>query len=168
MLGELKVRQELPSYLNIIRGDDDEENFDINNEMESRKRIPHAEWLDDPSAWNEKQFIEETSELLFQLYGNSCLTDRHLLGVLAGEISMYIKCLEGIKKDEIVATFNNGKTTGANPYISVKNETITKILALMNQLGLSPKDRLKNGVSEPTVESKKLAYLMRGPSPRKY
>ena len=62
----------------------------------------------------------------------------------------------------MAATFNNGKTTGANPYISVKNETITKILALMNQLGLSPKDRLKNGVSEPTVESKKLAKLMLG------
>lgn len=162
------MRQELPSYLNIIRGDDDDEDFDISSDMESKKRIPHAEWLDDPLAWNEKDFIKETSELLFQLYGNSCLTDRHLLGVLANEIGTYIRCLEGIKKDEIVATFNNGKTTGANPYISVKNETITKILALMNQLGLSPKDRLKNGVSEPTVESKKLAYLMRGPSPRKY
>ncbi len=169
MLGELKMRQELPSYLNIIRGDEDEdEDFDVSSDMESKKRIPYAEWLDDPLVWNEKQFIEETSELLFQLYGNSCLTDRHLLGVLAGEISMYIRCLEAIKKNEIVATFNNGKTTGANPYISVKNETITKILALMNQLGLSPKDRLKNGVSEPTVESKKLAYLMRGPSSRKY
>ena len=162
------MRQELPAYLNIIRGDDDDEDFDISSDLESKKRIPYAEWLNDPLVWNEKQFIEETSELLFQLYGNSCLTDRHLLGVLAGEISIYIKCLEGIKKDEIVATFNNGKTTGANPYISVKNETITKILALMNQLGLSPKDRLKNGVSEPTVESKKFAYLMRGPSPRKY
>jgi phage terminase small subunit len=163
------MRQELPSYLNIIRGDEDEdEDFDVSSDMESKKRIPYAEWLDDPLVWNEKQFIEETSELLFQLYGNSCLTDRHLLGVLAGEISMYIRCLEAIKKNEIVATFNNGKTTGANPYISVKNETITKILALMNQLGLSPKDRLKNGVSEPTVESKKLAYLMRGPSSRKY
>lgn len=38
----------------------------------------------------------------------------------------------------------------------------------MNQLGLSPKDRLKNGVREPTAESKELDYLMRGPSPRKY
>lgn len=160
------MKQELPSYLNIIRGDD--KDFDINSDMESKKRIPHAEWLDDPDAWNPKDFIKETSELLFQLYGNSCFTDRHLLGVLANEIGTYIKCLEGIKKDEIVATFNNGKTTGANPYISVKNETITKILALMNQLGLSPKDRLKNGVSEPTAESKKFAYLLRGPSPRKY
>lgn len=162
------MRQELPSYLNIIRGEDDDEDFDVSSEMESKKRIPYAEWLDDPSGWNAKDFIKETSELLFQLYGNSCFTDRHLLGVLANEIGTYIYCLEGIKKNEIVATFNNGKTTGANPYISVKNETITKILALMNQLGLTPKDRLKNGVSEPTVESKKLAYLMRGPSPQKY
>ena len=102
------------------------------------------------------------SKLLFQLYGNSCFIDRHLLGVLASEIGTYIKCLEGIKKDEIVATFNNGKTTGANPYITIKNDTITKILALMNQLGLSPKDRLKNGVREPTAESSSIAKLMRG------
>lgn len=156
------MRQELPSYLNIIRGDDDDEDFDISSDMESKKRIPHAEWLDDPLAWNERDFIKETSELLFQLYGNSCFIDRHLLGVLASEIGTYIKCLEGIKKDEIVATFNNGKTTGANPYVSIKNETITKILALMNQLGLSPKDRLKNGVREPTAASNKLAKLMLG------
>ena len=161
------MKQELPSNLHIIRGAD-EEYFDIASDIESKKRIPHAEWLDDPSAWNEKDFIKETSELLFQLYGNSCFIDRHLLGLLASEISMYIQCLEGIKKDEIVATFNNGKTTGANPYISIKNDTITKILALMNQFGLSPKERLKNGVSEPTAESKNLANLMRWPLPQKY
>ena len=160
------MRPELPSYLNIIHSDD--EDFDISSDLENEKRIPHAEWLDDPSAWNESAYIKETSELLFQLYGNSCFNDRHLLGLLASEIGIYIKCLEGIKKDEIVATFNNGKTTGANPLITIKNDTITKILALMNQLGLSPKDRLKNGVSEPTAESKRLANFMRGPLPRKY
>lgn len=92
MQGKLIMKQELPSYLNIIRGDD--KDFDINSDMESKKRIPHAEWLDDPDAWNPKDFIKETSELLFQLYGNSCFTDRHLLGVLANEIGTYIKCLE--------------------------------------------------------------------------
>ena len=153
---------ELPSNLHIIRGNKDEEELDAISAMEMKKRIPHAEWLDDPNAWNEAAFIKETSELLFQLYGNSCFIDRHLLGVLASEIGTYIKCLEGIKKDEIVATFNNGKTTGANPYVSIKNDTITKILALMNQLGLSPKDRLKNGVREPTAESSSIAKLMRG------
>ena len=157
------MRQELPSNLHIIRSSDkDEEELDTINAMEMKKRIPYAEWLDDPNAWNEKDFIKETSELLFQLYGNSCFIDRHLLGVLASEIGTYIKCLEGIKKDEIVATFNNGKTTGANPYVSIKNETITKILALMNQLGLSPKDRLKNGVREPTAKSNSIAKLMLG------
>ena len=80
------MRPELPANLHIIRGDDDDEDFDISSDMESKKRIPHAEWLNDPLAWNEKDFIKETSELLFQLYGNSCLTDRHLLGVLANEI----------------------------------------------------------------------------------
>ena len=159
------MKPKLPSYLNIIHSD--EEDFDISSDLEIEKRIPHAEWLDDPSAWNESAFIKETAELLFQLYGNSCFTDRHLLGLLASEIGIYIKCLEGIKKDEIVATFNNGKTTGANPYITIKNDTITKILALMNQFGLSPKERLKNGVSEPTAESKKLANLMRWPLPQK-
>ena len=160
------MKQELPPNLHIIRGSD-EEDVDISSDIESKKRIPHAEWLDDPTAWNEKEFIKETSELLFQLYGNACFIDRHLLGLLASEIGMYIQCLEGIKKDEIVATFNNGKTTGANPYITIKNDTITKILALMNQFGLSPKERLKNGVSEPPAESKKLANLMRWPLPQK-
>jgi P27 family predicted phage terminase small subunit len=163
MLGEPKMRPELPSNLHIIRSE--EEDLDTDAGFEIKKRIPHAEWLNDPLAWSEDKFINETSELLFQLYGNSCFIDRHLLGLLASEIGIYIKCLQRIKQDELVATFNNGKTTGANPFISIKNDAITKIIALMNQLGLSPKDRMKNGVSEPSVESKKLAYLMRGPQP---
>jgi P27 family predicted phage terminase small subunit len=125
--------------------------------------IPNAEWLENPKKWNEINFIKETADFLVSVYGSISTQDRHLLAMLAVEISQYVECLEGIKKDGIIATFNNGKTPGANPYVSVKNDTITKILAFMNQLGLSPKDRLKNGVKEPTEESEFLRKLMKGP-----
>lgn len=123
----------------------------------------YAEWVEKPELWDQRAFIKETSDFMMNLYGRVSTQDRHLIGMLTIEISQYLKCIEGIKKDGIVATFNNGKTTGANPYVSIKNDCITKIVMLMNQLGLSPKDRMKNGLKEATEESKSIAKLLEGP-----
>ncbi len=148
----------LPSNLHIVYG-----KKRMRPKAKVRAIIPHAEWLDDPDLWNESGFVTETSEHLFKVYGNTCAIDRHLIGTLASEISLYVKCLVAIKKEEVVVEFNNGKTVGANPYVSIKNDAITKIVMLMNQLGMTPRDRLKNKVSEPTAEDEAIAELMLGP-----
>ncbi len=154
------MKRKLPDTLHIV--DEIPENL-IKVKSSPGHSLLHAEWLDSPESWNEKGFIKETSDFLMNVYGSVSTQDRHLIGMLAIEISQYVNCVQGIKRDGIVATFNNGKTTGANPYVSIKNDSLTKIVMLMNQLGLSPKDRLKNGVREPTEESKSIAKLLEGP-----
>jgi phage terminase small subunit len=75
--------------------------------------------------------------------------------MLADQMSMYIRCKKGIKTNGIVTTFNNGKTMGANPYVSVMKDSLNKIVVLMNELGLTPKSQFdrKGTISDTTYGS---------------
>jgi hypothetical protein len=48
-----------------------------------KKRIPKAEWLDNPDGWDKDKFIEETSEFLYTVYGIGNDQDKHTLAMLA-------------------------------------------------------------------------------------
>ena len=139
----------LPAELHIVRGTRGE-NQGVTLPEKIRQRVPEAEWLDDPSLWNEKKFIKETADFLFDTYGIGSAQDRHLLAMLAKHISLYLRCLENIEHEPIIAEFNNGKTMGANPHIGVAKDTMNKIVVLMNELGLTPKGRLSQKVAEPS------------------
>lgn len=125
-----------------------------------KKRIPKAEWVDNPAAWDKNKFIEETSEFLYNVYGIGSDQDKHTLGMLADHIELYVACSRGIKKNGIVTQFNDGKTVGPNPYLSVRNKTMTLIIQLMNELGLTPRSRLSAGKIE---EDSSLAKFLKGP-----
>lgn len=125
-----------------------------------KKRIPKAEWMDNPSAWDKEKFIEETSEFLFEVYGIGSDQDKHTLTMLADHIELYVACCKGIKKNGIVTQFNEGKTIGPNPYISIRNKTMTLIIQLMNELGLTPRSRLSAGKAE---EGGALEKFLKGP-----
>jgi phage terminase small subunit len=125
-----------------------------------KKRIPKAEWVDNPAAWDKDKFIEETSEFLYNVYGIGSDQDKHTLGMLADHIELYVVCTRGIKKGGVVTQFNDGKTVGPNPYLSVRNKTMTLIIQLMNELGLTPRSRLSAGKIE---EDSSLAKFLKGP-----
>ena len=125
-----------------------------------KKRIPKAEWLDNPEAWDKSKFIEETSEFLYSVYGIGNDQDKHTLAMLADHIELYIQCTEGIARDGIIAQFNNGLTIGPNPHISIRNKTMTLILQLMNELGLTPRGRLSSGK---IGDESPVAHFLKGP-----
>jgi phage terminase small subunit len=107
-----------------------------------KKRIPEAEWLENPSAWNRKTFIAETSHYLHEVYGIGSEQEKHTLSMLADQIETYVTCVAGIAETGLVVEFNDGKTTGASPYVGIKNKAATLIIQLMNELGLTPRGRL--------------------------
>ena len=107
-----------------------------------KQRIPEAEWLDNPSAWDRKKFITETSAYLFEMYGIGTNQDKHSLAMLADQIETYVHCIIGLKETGLVMDFNDGKTVGMSPYVSIKNKSATLIIQLMNELGLTPRGRL--------------------------
>ena len=125
-----------------------------------KKRIPQAEWVDNHDAWNKSTFINETSEFLYSVYGIGNDQDKHALGMLADHIDLYVKCSKGIDKNGVVTTFNNGQTIGPNPYIGIRNKTMSLIIQLMNELGLTPRSRLASNKLE---NDSPMSKLMRGP-----
>lgn len=125
-----------------------------------KKRIPKAEWVDNPDAWDKNKFIEETSNFLYDVYGIGNDQDKHTLAMLADHIETYIRCTKNIKSNGIITRFNNGQTIGPNPYLTVRNKTMTLIIQIMNELGLTPRSRLSAGKSE---ENSPVAQFLRGP-----
>lgn len=143
----------LPPELHIVRGT---KGLNQGSALPDniKKRIPFSEWIDSPDDWDEKRFISETSEFLWETYNIGSEQHRHILQMLADQMTIYIRCKKGIKQNGIVTTFNNGKTVGANPYVSVMKESLTKIIALMNELGLTPKSQFdRKGTSSDTSYS---------------
>ena len=125
-----------------------------------RKRVPKADWFENPDAWDSAKFIEETAEFLFTVYGIGNDQDKHLLAMLAGQIQIYIDCSRSINRQNLIVKFNAGATPGANPVISVQNKSIALIIQLMTELGLTPRGRLTSSKFE---DDSPVSKLMRGP-----
>lgn len=149
-----------PPELHVVDGTTPRKGFPTSLPDNIKKRIPQAEWLDNPEAWNKEVFVRETANFLFDVYGIGNEQDKHTLAMLAEHIDLYIKCTRGINKNGIVTTFNDGKTIGPNPYIGIRNKTMTLIIQLMNELGLTPRSRLSAGKVE---NDSPVAQFLRGP-----
>ena len=149
-----------PAELHILDGTKPRTTNPVLLPEQIKKRIPRAEWMDDPDAWDKEQFVAETADFLWTVYGIGNEQDKHTLAMLADHIDLYVKCTKGIAKNGIVTQFNNGATIGPNPYIGIRNKTMSLISQLMNELGLTPRGRLSAGKME--AESPVAAFL-RGP-----
>jgi P27 family predicted phage terminase small subunit len=147
-----------PPELHVVDGTKSRVGEAASIPAELKKRIPEAEWMENPDSWDKRKFIAETSEFLFTVYGIGNDQDKHALAMLADYIDTYVKCMKGINKNGIITTFNNGATVGPNPYIGVRNKTMTLIIQLMNELGLTPRSRLSAGKVE--KESPLAAFLL--------
>lgn len=127
---------------------------------ELRKRIPEADWMDNPDAWDKKKFVQETSDFLFEVYGIGNDYDKHILAMLADQIDTYVACNKGIMKGGHVSRFNNGATIGPNPFVSIRDKALAKVIQLMNEMGLTARSRLSASKVEPDSH---LAKFLKGP-----
>ena len=155
----------LPPELHIIKGTKGE-NMGIPLPENVRARIPEAEWMDNPDAWNKKRFVAETADYLFNVYGLGSEQDRHSLAMLADQIDTYIQCNRGIAVEGLVVHFNDGKTVGPSPFVSIRKEALKLIVVLMNELGLTPKGRLSKGSTNLNTNST-IGRLLLGPQVKK-
>ena len=149
-----------PPELHLIEGTTSRTGNTVMLPESIRKRVPKADWLDNPDAWDSAKFIEETAEFLLSVYGIGNDQDKHILAILAGQIQIYIDCARQIRRDNLVVAYNAGATPGANPLITIQNKAITLILQLMGELGLTPKGRLSAHKFE---DESPMSKLMRGP-----
>ena len=125
-----------------------------------KKRIPAAEWLDNPSAWDKQKFIQETSEFLFQVYGIGNDQDKHTISILANYMDDYMTCAIGKQETGLVVNFNGGQNLGASPFIQLQMKLTTLIIQLMNELGLTPRGRLSLNKTNKDAD---ISKFLRGP-----
>ena len=149
---------ELPKNLHLIHGTKKADSINALTKN-VKSRIPKADWLDNPDAWDKNLFIQETSEFLWEIYGIGSDQDKHLLAALANQMDIYIKCMKGVTKGGIITQFNAGQTVGPNPFLTAGDKALTKVIALMNELGLTPKGRSATNKQE----SGKYQNLLNGP-----
>jgi len=152
------MSNKLPPELHIVHGTRGTNQGKVLPES-IKKRTPYAEWLDNPDEWNKKRFIEETSDYLFEMYGLGSEYDRHLLAMLAITIDNYIKAYKASQKAPLIAQYNNGKTLGPNPFLSLQDKLLPRIQSLMNEMGLTARGRLALGKDEHAP----LSDLLAGP-----
>ena len=136
------------------------------NVIEIKDQSKHLKapiWFNDPDSFNKEEFVREMEESHRRLYKSTCDIDRHLLGMMAVAMENYITCNKAIKEQGFVIDYNDGKTPGINPNFNAMYKSMDSVIMIMKEFGLTPKDRLKNGVREPTEEDEKFARLMRGP-----
>lgn len=125
-----------------------------------KQRIPKADWLDNPQAWDKSKFIAETADFLFEVYGIGSDQDKHTLSILADHIDTYVQCCVGIAESGLLMATNDGKTIGQSPYVAIRSKVTTLIIQLMNELGLTPRGRLS---SNKTQENTSVAKFLLGP-----
>ena len=125
-----------------------------------KKRIPFAEWSDNPNLFSKQRFISETADYLYEVYGIGSDQDRHTLMLLADQLETYIHARSQQNESPLVIEINNGKTLAPNPYVAISNEAMKNAIRLMNELGLTPKSRLDRPKPE---ENSQVAKFLKGP-----
>jgi hypothetical protein len=152
------MTNKLPPELHLVHGTKGE-NQGVLIPDSLKKYTPVAYWFEHPDQWDSVQFIRDTSRYLYDVYGIGSDQEQHVLAMLAGHISTYIECEKGIKVTGIITKYNNGKTLGPSPFVSLRDKVTPRIIALMNELGLTPRSRLQGNPSD-DIE---ISELMAGP-----
>jgi P27 family predicted phage terminase small subunit len=151
-----KMTNRLPPELHLVHGTKQSHNATPLPEK-VRQRIPKATWIDDPSTWDRNKFISETADFLWDTYGIGSDQDKHILGALATQIDVYVKCWDGVQKGGVITKFNNGQTVGPNPFLTAGDKALSRAIVLMNELGLTPRGRLATNKQEGGKYSKLLS-----------
>jgi len=151
------------NLINEIKQRETNRRSEFEEEILEPKKIPIANWLHDLQAFNKEEFYKETIEYLFSIYINAADIDKHIVGMLADTLETYIECKKILNKEGYVIEFNDGKTLGTNPVYKTMDNAISNYIALTNELQISLKARLRNGVKEPTEIDENIKKLMRGP-----
>ncbi len=107
--------------------------------------------------WDRDKFVIEICDYLYRF--DETRLDRHAVGLLAESIDTFVRCTLDIQRNGFVLTHHNG-VIGKNHHVEIRDKALAKSLALMSELGLTPKRRKP---LPPPVDSE-FAQWLKGPS----
>ena len=101
-----------------------------------------CDWLSEPTQWDKEKFTGDIVTFIEQTQGVNSYPNMILIGMLAHQIDLYVKCSQQIAKLGLVEAYNKGVTSGPSLYFSMADKTLNRVLQLMKELGLTPSHRI--------------------------
>lgn len=98
----------------------------------------HLDLCGSLNFWNKGEFIEKVSNYLKQV--NKTNQDEISILMLAENIDTFVACTRDIEKNGLIVIHSNG-VAGKNHHFEIRDKSLSKIIALMSELGLTPKRR---------------------------
>lgn len=148
------TKPEKPTDINQFRIQKPLKKQDQPSKLKTRKLaavLGGLSWLDEPETYDRDEYISEMAQLLKDIYGSDLRQHRWALRALADQMQIYLECKISIDAEGVTASYNNGKTVGASPHVSIQREALSKIVMLMNDMGLMPKqiyEKTSSGINE--------------------
>jgi phage terminase small subunit len=99
-------------------------------------------WLTNPDKWNQDEFVTDIIKFVEQTQGINAYPNLVLIGLLANQIDIYVKCSQEIAKSGLVEIYNKGATSGPSLHFSMADKALNRIVQLMKELGLTPSHRV--------------------------
>jgi phage terminase small subunit len=115
-----------------------------------------AAWLQSPDSWDRAEFAQEVVSTVSS-YDDADSIDGHLIALLATQMDVYVAAWKGIASEGLIADFNGGQTSGRSLYLDIADRSLKKIVVLMAELRLTPKERPKR------KPSGRIADFLNGP-----
>ena len=99
-------------------------------------------WLTNPDKWDKDEFVADIIKFVEQTQGINTYPNLVLIGLLANQIDIYVKCSQEITKSGLVEFYNKGATSGPSLHFSMADKALNRIVQLMKELGLTPSHRV--------------------------
>jgi hypothetical protein len=99
-------------------------------------------WLTNPDKWDKDEFVAYIIKFVEQTQGINTYPNLVLIGLLANQIDIYVKCSQEITKSGLVEFYNKGATSGPSLHFSMADKALNRIVQLMKELGLTPSHRV--------------------------
>jgi len=99
-------------------------------------------WLTSPDKWDKDEFVAAIIKFVEQTQGINTYPNLVLIGLLANQIDIYVKCSQEITKSGLVEFYNKGATSGPSLHFSMADKALNRIVQLMKELGLTPSHRV--------------------------
>lgn len=123
-------------------------NFHIVKSSPKQRQAPipkielNYDWLTNAEVWNKEKFTLDVVAFVEQTQGANAYPNMVLIGMLAHQIDLYVRCSHHIASYGLVETYNKGATSGPSLYFSMADKSLNRILQLMKELGLTPIHRV--------------------------
>jgi hypothetical protein len=99
-------------------------------------------WLTDPDNWDKDEFVADMIKFVEHTQGINSFPNLVLIGLLANQIDIYVKCAREMSKSGLVEFYNKGATSGPSLHFSMADKALNRIVQLMKELGLTPSHRV--------------------------